>query len=471
MYKKKAKHTKDKKYTNNKKWRNLLVLLLVVFVVIPISFSKYTEKLSETLTLNIRKPNYTVNFYSNRDDGNEDEIKSQQFVYGTIQNLEKNTYTKEGYYFVEWNTETDGKGTPYTDEEEVYNLSSVDVAEINLYAQWKYAVAEIDGTYYDTLQDAIDAVPTNNTETTVKLLNNTSENVKVNVNQNIVFDLQNFTIRNNGDSAVITNKGTIKITNGTITSSAFNAAINNEQGGILTMSGGKIIATGTKQAIYNNNGIVEITGNAYLSATTEIRATVQNLELGKLTITGGTIISINQQAVNNAGTMTIGTKDGNIDTNLPLLQGVTYGVTSSSNFNFYDGIIKGKTGAIDNEANVIDKETGYDVVHETQVIEGVTYEAAYLSTGNTVTFNPNEGTLILGIKNDGDISTTAPLITGDGYGVSSVGVFKFYDGIIKGVTDAISGTITEYEPSTEIKNDTEVINGKTYKTVYLEFMQ
>ena len=49
-----------------------------------------------------------------------------------------------------------------------------------------------------------------------------------------------------------------------------------------------IIATGIRQAIYNDGGTVEITGDAYLSAVSTERATVQNnTNTSKLYITGG----------------------------------------------------------------------------------------------------------------------------------------------------------------------------------------
>ena len=70
--------------------------------------------------------------------------------------------------------------------------------------------------------------------------------------------------------------------------------------------------------------------------------------------------------------------------------------------------------------------------------------------------------------NNGTINTSTPTIIGETYGLKSSGTLNFYDGIIKGITDGISGTITNQEVNTQIKNGTEVINGKTYKMQYLE---
>ena len=94
-------------------------------------------------------------------------------------------------------------------------------------------------------------------------------------------------------------------------------------------------------------------------------------------ILGGTIISINQQAVSNAGTLTIGTKDGNISITTPDLRGATYGVTNTNTFKFYDGVIKGITGSISGNINEI--ETGSTRVDTSEVISGNTYHKTYLN--------------------------------------------------------------------------------------------
>lgn len=58
-------------------------------------------------------------------------------------NLTANPYSLPGYKFTEWNTEADGTGTKYYDEQSVSNLTATDLATIDLYAQWiplKYTV-------------------------------------------------------------------------------------------------------------------------------------------------------------------------------------------------------------------------------------------------------------------------------------------------------------------------------------------
>ena len=257
-------------------------------------------------------------------------------------------------------------------------------------------VAEVNGIYYDTLQEAITkGVPKDNTETTVRLLKNTSEAITVAQKQNIIFDFQNSVLRNNGNTNVIVNNGTIKITNGIISSNAAtNGAINNNSTGKITISGGSIVATGGRQALYNDKGTAEITGTAYLSSAATERAAVQNQASGTLKITGGTIVSTGSNAVDNRGNMTIGVEDGNIDESTPVMQGVKYGITATANYNFYNGTAKGKITGIDNDSYVVGKEEGYNIGTSEEIIGGELYRTAFLAVTSTVTFDPNGGTTL-----------------------------------------------------------------------------
>lgn len=256
------------------------------------------------------------------------------------------------------------------------------------------SVAMIENTFYDTLQEAINAVPTNKTETTIKLLNNTSEILTIDTNKNIIMDLNDKTVSNNGNNPVIKNNGTLEIINGTITSNAAaNGAINNESKGNITINGAKVIVTGGRQALYNNNGIATIKGASYLSSVSTIRAAVQNLASGTLTIAGGTIISTGSNAVNNAGTMIIGVKDNDIDETDPIMKGVEYGITSTTNYSFYNGTAIGKTRGINNDTRVTDIEDGYNIANLEETIDGEIYQTSFLGITETVTFNPNGGTV------------------------------------------------------------------------------
>ena len=378
------------------KWIILAIIGIIAIVIVPITYSKYISTASDTITLNIRKPIYYLKYYNN---GNL--IDTQEFVYGTAQNIRNNTQTVQGKIFSCWNTETNGSGTDYLEGQEVNNLASVDGTEINLYAQWVDGVARIGTTYYNTLQAAISAVP-NNTQTTVELLADVSEQLTVSSGKNIIFDFKNHTISATSGT-LLQNSGTIVISNGILTSSSENTAtINNEQGATLTITGGQVLMTNPKgkQAIYNNKGTINISGSAYLCsesnrayANNNVRATLQNQSQGTVNITGGTIISKYFDAINNAGTMTIGTKDGNVDKTSPVIQGAGLGINSSSNFKFYDGIVKGITNPINNESRVSEVETNYRIAHGVETIDNATYSTAYLALETkTVEFNGNGGT-------------------------------------------------------------------------------
>ena len=57
-------------------------------------------------------------------------------TFDVAQNLTSNGYAIAGYTFAGWNTQADGKGTPYSNAQSVTNLTNVDGATVNLYAQW-----------------------------------------------------------------------------------------------------------------------------------------------------------------------------------------------------------------------------------------------------------------------------------------------------------------------------------------------
>jgi len=256
--------------------------------------------------------------------------------------------------------------------------------------------AKIGGTYYDTLQEAINSVPKNNTETIVELLKDTSETLNISANQNINFKLHNCTISNSENKPVIENKGTIKISDGIISSSAeTNGAINNQAGGNIIISGGKVLMTGGRQALYNNGGTAEITESAYLESAATERAAVQNLANSTLLITGGTIISTGSNGVVNAESLTIGIKDGNPDDTTPIIQGVKYGVSCSNEkkFNFYNGTIKGKEKAVGNDSSIDDIEEDYELINSDEEIGNVLYKTKFLAETVTVTFDPNNGSV------------------------------------------------------------------------------
>lgn len=77
---------------------------------------------------------YFVHFDSN---GGIGTMEDQKFIIDSVaQPLSKNSFVKDNYVFVGWNTSPDGTGTHYDDEQAVSNLSNTNEAVITLYAEW-----------------------------------------------------------------------------------------------------------------------------------------------------------------------------------------------------------------------------------------------------------------------------------------------------------------------------------------------
>ena len=336
---------------------------------------------------------YTITFNENTGTG----MMSPQIIsYNVPTNLNANSYVKEGNVFIGWNTEPDGSGTLYRDNAVVNNLGN-----ITLYARWAGAndVAEINGEGFPSLQDAINSVTANSGSTiTIRLLKNTKENTTISAGKDIIIDFQNFELRNNNGMAVIENSGNLEIRNSNIIMTGTNTgAINNNSSGILKIDGGIIqnTATNGKQALYNNGGTVDIYGGVEISnisgTSNQKRAAVDN-NAGTMRILDCKIEGKNYDAVKNSATMIIGTaNDGNVDTTNPIIMGKRNGINAVANFSFYDGIIKGISAAIDNDAKATPIENGYSIYDSTETIGTDTYHIAYLTTLIKVTFDANGG--------------------------------------------------------------------------------
>ena len=331
-----------------------------------------------------------------------------------------------------------------------YNANSTNFA-LDLEFQFDPVVwvAQIGNRQFGSLQTAINTVPANNTEVTIDILANVTERLKVEAGQSIYFNIGNYTLFAEQAAPVIESWGAIRINNGTISSNTTQGAINVHDTGSFIMSGGNIIATGTRQALYNNGGSVTISGNAYLSATTSERGTVHNLNNGNLTILGGTIISQNFSAVtHDSGTLTLGEKDGTFDTTTPVLRGKIYGIKNYNdtnqavtNFNFYDGVIMGRTGTVYDDTGIVDLENGYSVMYQSQTIDEYEYQKAFCSIISNIVvvrFDFNDGTGDVSIRNveSGTSIGTPPNRTRTGY---------IFDGWYKtdGVTEIDGNTIVD----------------------------
>lgn len=79
---------------------------------------------------------YTIKFNKNTGTGTMDD---QVTTYDKVENLSKNKYTKEGYFFDTWNTKADGSGINYRDGTPISNLATGETGNdtITLYARWR----------------------------------------------------------------------------------------------------------------------------------------------------------------------------------------------------------------------------------------------------------------------------------------------------------------------------------------------
>ena len=99
---------------------------------------------SVTLTAKLKPNDYKISYDAN---GTKDKDGGYSDIAGTMNRktayydkpftLQKVLYMREGYVFVGWNTQPDGKGTMFKDKDTVLNLTSQRKAEVKLYAIWK----------------------------------------------------------------------------------------------------------------------------------------------------------------------------------------------------------------------------------------------------------------------------------------------------------------------------------------------
>ena len=163
------------------------------------------------------------------------------------------------------------------------------------------------------------------------------------------------------ESAIFNNGATVIVNGGTITSNA-KVTINN-YGGIVTINAGNITTNTSDQGLINNwnNGTTNINGGKLSIGNTSSAITVSDGKLnisggeisntgtgiaiwnvGETTMTGGKIISTQRACIYTASnaTVTLGTKDGNVSRETPMLISPNYTIHSDGTFNFYDGILK-----------------------------------------------------------------------------------------------------------------------------------
>lgn len=231
---------------------------------------------------------------------NIDETDLQTELNSSVGNL-KTTVSSNGNGILNVN---------FTDTKHNYTVGDGSVTriadgEIEVVPQGK--VARIGTTYYESLQDAFDEVPTTNSQTEVVLLANISENVLVVENQNIVLNLNNKTITNIEGTAdagdwsqaviEIRSTGTIEIKNGNI-ESIYGGGIENY--GTAEVNNVNVASRCVLGAILNSGTLTINSGN--FSADNEEGNQINIWTYGgTLNINGGVFNSNTDSAVNIEG--------------------------------------------------------------------------------------------------------------------------------------------------------------------------
>ena len=168
--------------------------------------------------------------------------------------------------------------------------------------------------------------------------------------------------------------GTINVTGGNIQNNQYGTFT---YGGTINISQGNF--SGNEYGVYNSSGTTNITGITLNGNTNNI----YNGGSGTINIPNGNIITTDNTAIENAstGTIVIGEEGGTPSKESPLIQAEEYAIknTGSGAIKFYDGIIKGRTGAL--QGLYLYKETGYAV--KTDYIDG--YYCDTLIPSGTVT--------------------------------------------------------------------------------------
>ena len=265
---------------------------------------------------------------------------------------------------------------------------------LNSYINFKFDtanyVAKIGTTYFETIYSAIQSVTTSN-QTTIEILKDVTEANVIPSGRNLIINVNGHTIRNTNNTPIFDSSGTLTLNNGTLLTDGEQAAVNCfTTSSVLYINDMTIRSTGQKQAVYSK-GYTEIT-NTEISAVSTIRGAL-GIDAGTTIVHSGKISNPNFYGIQNKGTVIIGDQGGEISQSNPEIIGGTNGVnTTNSNVTFYDGVVKSPNMPFNNESRVTTMETGYEIAHGEDTIEGVFHNTGYPAQIAVVTFNYNGGT-------------------------------------------------------------------------------
>ena len=197
-------------------------------------------------------------------------------------------------------------------------------------------------------------------------------------------DVENGTITANADSGtavgIMPISTNLTMSNGNVTANSTNARADGlefSSSPNSLISGGTITTNAPKganygMAVFGATGTLQVTGGRFVAGASTG------------TSTGLYVATSTYQVI-------LGEENGTVLIDSPVIQGAKLGTTGV--FEFYDGIIKGKTNAISGGiAGVTKKQAGYDVVTGSETIGLEVYETAFLSTGGNYSVTQNGAT-------------------------------------------------------------------------------
>ncbi|MCX4248603.1 MAG: hypothetical protein OSJ65_02425 [Bacilli bacterium] len=429
--------------------------------------------------LNIERPLIKGNLYGIY----TDSVNNFSFYNGKIMG-------KTGSYSGEINVvrpEYDVLTTSETIETDEYYTSAL---------QKSSPIAMIDDKEYVTLSSAISAANENDTIKIIKDAN-VYESIEIANNKKIVIDLNGFNLN---FPSQINNLGTLEF----IDSKGNEANVLN-----FTYNRSAIINQGTVK--FNNVRVKKMKGSDYVVQSTRANVDVINSEIvatttlfydyyetGTINIEGSTlktpVTAITGSATGNmTNTNIISSKELGTNTNELLMVSNRFSINNSTLSSDIPSKIlirlnsKGDldltNSNLESIGDAIRLEVSNMMVLENTNITSdgrAIYSSNFYATptvkiisgkiisekSEAIYFNSGTNSKLIIGNIENEVTKENPIIIGNTYGVDSNAIY-FYDGIVKGKTDAIKGTIISVPEAAMTINDEETIDGNLYKTKYL----
>ena len=353
---------------------------------------------------------------------------------------------KDGCVFAGWFSDPDLTKTEGLSEENgTYTgtpTTDIHADGRRYYAKWSEIIAEVDGTGYTSLADAVAAADGK----TIKLLKDVTENVTIPADKTITLDLNGNDITVN-DGCAIVNKGTLTITgSGNVTTSANgSAAVANFPDAAVNLNGGTY-SSSSWYVIKNMGGMV-IDGPVTVKKPDGSTDTSSLIDNGWVN-GSDTVASESVTAQANKAKLTI--KNG-------AFEGKSGSASCSVVKNDNYGVLEITGGTFDSTNNVETSNATTILNWNVATISGGTFKGSYpISNGSY----KNEADLGLLTISGGDFIGTSSLFGQAQGGTSGAGKVTITDGSFKapqfGAFDyavEISGGTFSFDPSTKVKNN------------------